>query len=267
MVNSGYIFDIKKFSINDGPGIRTTIFFKGCPLNCSWCHNPESRKMKPEKIRDTSYNWSIYSLSCSPDVIGKFVTSDEVLNEVKKDIPFFEESDGGITFSGGEPLLQVDFLFTLLTRCKSLDINTAVDTSGHTSFSNLLKIYSLTDIFLFDLKILDNERHKNFTGVSNTIILDNLIRLTSLGNKVTVRIPIIPGVNDDEVNISQMVDYLKELNIKQINILPFHNSASAKYRRLNMENKFESIKNLSFEDMEEFKNKFAMTGKPVIVGG
>ncbi len=263
----GFIFDIKRYSINDGPGIRSTVFLKGCPLNCLWCHNPESRRLKPEKVKSDSYTWSIYSQSCDPGIIGKEVTDLAVIEEVEKDIPFYQESGGGVTFSGGEPLLQEEFLFSMLSLCRQKGIHTVVDTSGYAPFSVIKKIYTVTDIFLYDMKIFNNELHEKYTGVSNNKILENLAGLTAMGNKVIVRIPVIPGVNDTDVNIQEIVDYLKPLNILGINLLPFHNSASSKYSRMNIENKFIGTKSLSGEEMESLRMKFALAGKLVSVGG
>jgi pyruvate formate lyase activating enzyme len=267
MPEIGYIFDIKKFSINDGPGIRTTVFFKGCPLDCWWCHNPESRSLKPEKVEELTYSWSIYSQSCSPEIIGKEAAASEVFYEIEKDLPFYRESNGGATFSGGEPLLQPQFLLSLLSMCKEKDIHTAVDTSGFTNFDNFSLIYNLTDLFLFDLKIMDEEEHRKFTGVSNKVILENLDKLSGMGDKVIVRIPLIPSVNDSEENISRIINYLKEKNIRQINLLPFHNSASSKYRRLGRENKLPDLFPQDNDEMEKFKKQFSDAGFPVSIGG
>jgi pyruvate formate lyase activating enzyme len=180
MEEKGFIFDIKKYSINDGPGIRTTVFLKGCPLNCLWCHNPESRNMKPERISASSYSWNFYSQSCDPEIIGREASTNEIFGEIKKDIPFYEESSGGVTFSGGEPLLQINFLKSLLTICKTSGIHTAVDTSGYVPYANFETILSLTDLFLFDIKIVSEELHHKYTGVSNKLIMENLQKLTSI---------------------------------------------------------------------------------------
>jgi pyruvate formate lyase activating enzyme len=267
MRETGYIFDIKKYSVNDGPGIRTAVFFKGCPLNCWWCHNPESQHMKPEKIQWNSLSWSIYSQSCSSDVIGKLVKTEEVMAEIIKDIPFYEESGGGVTFSGGEPMLQLQFLHSLLQLCKEKEIHTAVDTSGFTPYANFRKIYDHTDLFLYDLKIFDDELHKMYTGVSNRTILTNLEKLSSLGNKINIRIPVIPGINDFDDNISRIIDMLKKLNIKQIDLLPYHSIAQSKYKKLNKEIKVSNISSQTTESLELLKTRFSETGIPVSIGG
>jgi pyruvate formate lyase activating enzyme len=264
---SGYIFDIKKYSVNDGPGIRTTVFLKGCPLHCWWCHNPESQNMKSEKVEALTHSWSIYSQSCSPDVIGKEVSPEEVFNEIKKDIPFYEESGGGVTFSGGEPMLQMQFLTSLLKLCRDGGINTAVDTTGFTPYSNFEKIYDLTDIFLYDLKIFEEELHKFYTGVSNRIILSNLDQLAARGNKVILRIPVITDINDYEDNITGIIDFIKQMNIREIDLLPYHNSASAKYKRLNKESRLADLTPPAEEQMNIIRKRFTETGIPVLIGG
>lgn len=263
----GFIFNIKKYCINDGPGIRTTVFLKGCPLNCWWCHNPESRKLKPEPVKGNSYSWSIYSQSCSPDVIGKEVSIEEILLEIFKDIPFYEESGGGVTFSGGEPLLQPEFLMNLLVGCKNENIHTAVDTSGFSDFSILEKISGITDLFLYDLKIIDDDTHKKFTGVSNKLIHENLVRLLDAGNKIIIRIPVIPAINNAPEKINDFINFLSPLNIQEINLLPFHNSAVSKYSRMNIENRLPDLVPLQTEEMEKLRIKFLETGKKVSVGG
>jgi pyruvate formate lyase activating enzyme len=267
MSQNGYIFDIKKFSVNDGPGIRTTVFLKGCPLNCWWCHNPESQNMKPEKVNELSYSWSFYSQSCSADIIGKEVTADEVFEELVKDIPFYEESGGGVTFSGGEPMLQLTFLKKLLELCSGKNIQTAVDTTGFTPFSNFDKIYEQTDLFLYDIKIFEDELHKLYTGVSNRIILNNLEKLSMKGNKVILRIPLIPGITDYEDNISKLIAFIKDMNIREVNLLPYHNSASSKYRRLNKESKLGQLIPQTPEQLTFLKKRFSETGIPVSIGG
>jgi pyruvate formate lyase activating enzyme len=263
----GYIFDIKKYSVNDGPGIRTTVFFKGCPLNCWWCHNPESQNLKPDKAESDSQRWSIYSQSCSPDMIGREISSDDLMKEIEKDIPFYQESDGGVTFSGGEPMQQVTFLFELLKLCKDKSIHTAVDTSGYTPFSNFEKIYDFTDLFLYDIKVYDEELHKMYTGVSNRVILNNLQKLGIMGNKLNIRIPLIPGVNDHDDNIWKIIEMIKETRIKKIDLIPYHSLASAKYNRLKKEERLTNISPFTAEEIEIFRTRFAKTGIPVSIGG
>ncbi len=268
MESKGYIFDIKKFSIHDGPGIRTTVFFKGCPLNCWWCHNPESQKIEPEEILGCTFRWSMSYSAKNRNVVGKEVYTDEVIREIEKDFPFYEESGGGATFSGGEPMLQTDFLFSLLKECKSRDIPTAIDTTGYTPFTQFEKIYDSTDIFLYDLKLIDELKHIKYTNVSNKIILDNLKKLTSNGKKVILRIPIIPGITDTEENINQTIDYISSLkNINEVDLLPFHKTANSKYERMKKENKIHDIEPPTDEEMKNLYDRFSALGCTVKIGG
>jgi len=268
MRETGFIFDIKKFSIHDGPGIRTTIFFKGCPLNCWWCHNPESQKKEPEEFPGCTFRGSMSYPSNNRNVIGKKVCVDEVMREIEKDFPFYEESSGGATFSGGEPMLQTEFLYELLKRCKAKDIPTAVDTTGYTSFNNFEKIYDTTDVFLYDLKLMDEQKHIQYSGVSNKLIHQNLERLTSNGKKVVLRIPIIPGITDTDENINQTIDYISLLkNIAEINLLPFHRTANSKYEKMKKENKLPNIKPPANEEMNRLKDRFSSLGANIKIGG
>jgi pyruvate formate lyase activating enzyme len=267
MKETGYIFDIKKYSINDGPGIRTTIFFKGCPLNCLWCHNPESQQLKPEKI-DSSGRWNYYSYSCSSSTIGKEITPIEVFTEIKKDIPFYNESGGGATFSGGEPLMQPEFLLRLLKLCKEHNIQTAVDTSGYASYKIFEAIEDHTDLFLFDIKIADEELHKKYTGVSNKLITENLTKLSSRVNKIIIRIPVIPSVNDDDININKIINLLSSLSgYREVNLLPYHNSAKEKYGKLGKEYKLSELHSSSIESIKQTSEAFQRAGIPVTIGG
>jgi pyruvate formate lyase activating enzyme len=264
----GYIFDIKKFSIHDGPGIRTTVFMKGCPLNCWWCHNPESKKIEPEEFPGCTFRWSNSYSADNRDVIGKEAFTDEVMREIEKDFLFYEESGGGATFSGGEPMLQTDFLLSLLTECKSKDISTAVDTTGYAPFKNFEKIYNVADIFLYDLKLMDEDAHIKYTGVSNKIIHENLERLSSNGKRVILRIPIIPGITDTNENIERTIGYISSLrNITEVDLLPFHKTANSKYEKMKKENKLPNIEPPANEAMEKLKKKFSLLGCTIKIGG
>ena len=235
--NAGVVFDIKKFSIHDGPGIRTTVFLKGCPLRCLWCHNPESQRSGPEVMlrgerciacaacleacaqgaitingsgavtdRALCIECGLCTASCyaeARELVGRTMTVAEVLAEIEGDISFYDESGGGVTFSGGDPLLQRDFLLALLKACRAKEIHTAVDTSGSFSWPALEMIRPYVDLFLYDLKLMDEERHKRVTGVSNRLILQNLEALSKLGHKIIIRVAVVPGINDDERNIYQ----------------------------------------------------------------
>lgn len=264
----GYIFDIKKYSINDGPGIRTTVFFKGCPLKCWWCHNPESQRKLPEKFEECTFRWHLSNDYENKQRIGSEVTSEQVIAEIEKDVPFYEESNGGATFSGGEPMLQINFLNELLTLCKAKEIRTAVDTTGYTDFNNFELIYNATDLFLYDLKLIDDDLHIKYTGVSNKTIHHNLKLLTDLGNKVVLRIPIIPHVNNNGKNLDEMLKFISSLkNIREINLLPYHKNAAAKYTKMKIENKLPELEPPSKEEMNLLKDFFESTGINVKTGG
>ena len=242
---TGYIFDIKKFAIHDGPGIRTTIFLKGCPLRCWWCHNPESIKKISESGNCEEKNNSL----------TKKYSIDETLSIIKKDLVFYDESGGGVTFSGGEPLIQIDFLDEMLKTCKKNDLSTVVDTCGYVSTDSFKRIYKNTDLFLFDLKLFDDELHKKYTGVSNKLIKENLEYLSSINAIVIIRIPLIPDITDTEENLSAISNYLLGFNnIARIDLLPYNKLAEDKYRRLNKESKLGNVDTQSDNKLAEIKD-------------
>jgi pyruvate formate lyase activating enzyme len=232
-MQKGIIFDIKRFAVHDGSGIRTTVFFKGCPLSCQWCHNPESIDTKPQKItKQISLDGKTFEKN---EIIGKEMSVQEVMTEVLKDMVFYEQSRGGVTFSGGEPLLQIEFLKELLVECKKENLHVTLDTCGLSSTEAFESILDLVDLFLFDLKIMDDEQHKNYVGTSNKTILRNLELLAIKKKNITIRFPVIPKVTDTEKNINEMLKFLKKLPaITEINLLPYHNIATEKYKRLDL---------------------------------
>jgi pyruvate formate lyase activating enzyme len=218
----GIIFDIKRFAIHDGPGIRTTVFFKGCPLSCFWCHNPESRKPGLEEINSAKIDKVLK--------LGRKVSVSALKKELLADRVFYESSGGGVTFSGGEPSQQMDFLEAVLTVCKQEGIHTAVDTSAFVKESLLRRILPLTDLFLFDLKMMDPEKHKKYTGVSNDLILSNLKMLVNQKASLDLRLPLIPGYNDSESDLLAMISFIKSLDgIGKIHLLPYHQTGRHKY--------------------------------------
>ena len=244
-MQTGTIFDIKRYAIHDGPGIRITIFLQGCPLQCWWCHNPEGIPIEPApRIR------------ASKEVLTERpVSVRELMEEIEKEIVFFDESGGGVTFSGGEPLMQPVFLQSILEECKKLDLHTALDTTGYASPQHLESVMDLVDLFLYDLKLIDEERHIQYTGVSCQPILENLKRLINHQKDVTIRFPLIPSITDTEENIVELGDYLSSLNrIKTIHILPYHKTASEKYRRLHREDKMKGIEPPAAERIEASRN-------------
>jgi pyruvate formate lyase activating enzyme len=234
------IFDIKRFAIHDGPGIRTTVFFKGCPMDCQWCHNPESKTAYPEDImRNDRIGERIFRRK---ETIGSYYTVDDVLAIVQEDRLFYENSGGGVTFSGGEPMQQVDFLQQLLVSCKKKEIHTAVDTSGLAKISSFERILPHTDLFLFDIKHLDEQKHRDYTTVSNKQVLSNLDFLLQQGASILLSIPIIPGFNDDDFHLHQLKTFIEERreDLVGIRLLPYHDIES-KYKRCDKSDQFQEF--------------------------
>ncbi len=305
MKTKGLIYDIKKFSIHDGPGIRTTVFLKGCPLNCLWCHNPESIDNRKEfmynienctlcgecvstcpedalVIKNGKLKWDrntcIFCGECelvciyrAREVVGEEYSIDEILKEIEKDKIIYEESEGGVTLSGGEPLDQVDFLMELLIRLKEKKIHSAVDTSGYSSWEKLKKVSKYVDLFLYDIKLIDDKKHKDFIGKSNEIILENLIKLDEIHNNINIRIPLILGsresINIDDENIDNIIKLLKATKIKKVSLLPYHNGALHKYKKLGREYKNDLMKRPKDELIGYIKEKFEKSGFTVKIGG
>ena len=273
MTTIGTIFDIKRFSIHDGPGIRSTVFLKGCPLTCKWCHNPESQSPIPELVFHperclncgacaevcpagvTVINGGeVHYLSgnngecqvcgkcalvCYPgarELIGYEISPGEVVGELVKDLPFYQESGGGVTFSGGEPLFQIDFLEETLKLCKEQGLHTALDTCGACSWEDLERLLPYLDLVLYDIKVMDNTQHTAYTGSSNKMILDNFQRLSQTKIPLRIRRPVIPGVNDSPEEIEALGDFIHNQNgVKRIDLLPYHALSADKYKRLGRE--------------------------------
>jgi len=258
----GTIFRIKKYALHDGPGIRTTIFFKGCPLNCRWCHNPEGLEIEPETMDP------MHAATTSRQTIGKMVTVEEVLTEIEKDLIFYDESGGGVTFSGGEPLLQAAFLEALIEACNAHNIHTTLDTSGYAPPEIFRVVAAKSDLIFFDLKMMDDERHLKFTGVSNKLILNNLKDMAGNGQRINIRFPLIPGMTDDPENVQQMAQFVKSLaTIGQIDLLPYHRTAEGKYERLGRANRMEGVSPLADEQVQNIKQELETYGFCVNIGG
>jgi pyruvate formate lyase activating enzyme len=269
MKTTGVIFNLIRYAIHDGPGIRSTVFFKGCPLRCWWCHNPESQNLAPEAIEQVNHRSYLNSLRVDSDgMIGRKVSVDEIMNEIRKDIIFYDQSGGGVTFSGGEPLLQPRFLKSLLAACKEEGIRTAVDTSGYAPWKVFAEIRGLVDLFLYDLKIFNDAEHVKYTGVSNRLIHRNLVRLAENGNRIFLRIAIIPGVTDTGENLEQMAAFISKLkNVEKIHLLPYNPIGEGKYSKLGRECRLPHFKMQTNREMERFKEKFESTGFKIKMGG
>jgi len=264
----GLIFSIKKYSVHDGPGIRVTFFMKGCPLSCRWCHNPEGISplqesvVQTRKVGDKEFHVA--------ETAGKYYDVEELLEIAGKDRIFIQKKEGGITFSGGEPLMQPEFLLEALTAFRENGYHTAVDTSGYSSPENFRTILPFTDLFLFDIKHLDELKHIELTGVSNTGILENFRLILKSGRDIMVRIPVVPGINDDDEHLKQLRGFLSEaacFNLRKISLLPYHTIGSSKYRNLNLIYRMNDTKQPSPERMKELKEYFSATGIKVKIGG
>ena len=298
----GYVSNIQKFSVNDGYGIRTMVFLLGCTLRCKWCQNPETLENKPTlmHVADLCKGCNRCRRVCSkggPQIIvnnqvvlnrsacikcfqcaencpydalklsGKEMTAEEVLKEVMKDKVFYQQSGGGVTISGGEPLLQIDFTAEILRLVKKEKIGTCIETAGNVPWSSFEKILPDTDLFLYDVKLLDSEKHKEWTGADNRLILENLEKLSQTGKEVIVRIPLIPDVNDGR-EFQDIVDFAAKLKtIREIHILPFHHLGSSKYDQMDMEYSMRDYREDN-DDMVEKCEQYAVDkGFRVSVGG
>ena len=246
---TGRIFDIKRFSSHDGPGIRSTVFLTGCPLRCAWCHNPEA-----------------FALHAGTGGNTRGVTVSELIRELERDIPYYDNSGGGVTISGGEPLFQGRFTLDLLARCRKRELHTALDTCGLVESSLLAEAASLADLILYDLKAMNLEAHRHWTGASNSRILENLSMLHSLAVPVWIRFPLIPGANDDDGNLEAMTDFLSATRFRRISILPYHKIADGKYQRIGLENRMSGVEPPSAARIEVIRTRFAKAGFDVRVG-
>jgi pyruvate formate lyase activating enzyme len=311
----GRIYDIQKFSVHDGPGIRTTVFLGGCPLRCLWCHNPDSiskeYKLSFIKIKCVGIERcglcisacskgaltegeKVYSYAFQSDISiiaidrekcnlcgncteickakslvmsGRDMTLGSVIDIVNKDKSYYENSGGGMTVSGGEPLLQTDFTVALLKTAKEMGINTCLDTSGFSEWGNLKRTIQYVDLYLYDIKQMDSQKHKKYTGVPNEIILNNIKNLAAAGAKIQVRFPIIPGHNDDETNLRATGQFIRSLedSVTMLQILPYHRLGLTKYERLGQKNLLEDLTPPTSERMEEVKAMLEEYFKPVVI--
>lgn len=285
---TGFMYALKRFAIHDGPGIRTTLFLKGCPLSCLWCHNPEGKSFSPQiaiykhkcslcrKCEIVCKN-NVHQFDCSHnllrdnctfcskcesvcfnnaiEIFGKEITVDSALKMLIEDKLFYESSSGGVTISGGEPLMQKDFVKELLIRLKEENVHTAIDTCGFVNTEVFNEIVPYTDVFLYDIKAFSEETHIKYTGKSNKIIWENLAFLDSINKPVIIRFPFIPGYNDFEAE-----DIAKKLssfnNILSVDILPYHNFSSSKYDALDLIDTMPKIPVPEWEETEKIKEIF-----------
>lgn len=263
---AGRIARISRCAVHDGPGIRTAVFFKGCPLRCAWCHSPETQALAPDLLllpdrclacgacvsacvrgaatlgddgptvdRQRCAACGTCASACpagAREISGVWMTADALMRVIRRDVPFYDGSGGGVTFSGGEPLLQPTLLVALLEQCRTEGIRTAIETCGYASRRALIRASAFTSLFLFDLKIVDDTRHLAMTGVSNRRVLSNLRELAARQVPITIRFPLIPGLTDDEENVRGIGTLAASLGIARIDVLPYHRAGIAKYRRL-----------------------------------
>jgi pyruvate formate lyase activating enzyme len=297
----GRVFDIQRFSLHDGPGIRTLVFLKGCPLRCVWCSNPESQKYDPEIMFDASKcmdcgtciavcplnaieeNKTVHRINrqrcnscgncteaCPTRALrfsGNRMSVKTVLKEIEKDREFYDSSGGGVTFSGGEPLGQPEFLKHLLMACKSRDFHTALETCGSVKWEHFENILAYTNLFLYDVKQMDPVEHEKLTGNDNRWVLENLEKLCRIGANVIIRMPVVPGANDSEKNLTATAELVTRLGITEIHLLPYHNYGESKYRMLGNDYALMDLEPASGKHLDAPKRVFERYGLRVSIGG
>lgn len=291
------ITNIQKYSIHDGDGIRTTVFFKGCPLKCKWCHNPETQNFKKQILTNREKCTGCEScilvcpnnavrlvdgkavtdhekctgcgicvkncLSNIREVAGKEYTVKELVKELKKDEMFYEESGGGVTLSGGEVMcMDMDYIEALAKELYRQGITVTIDTCGYAPYDNFKRILPYVNTFLYDIKAMDRDVHKEFIGVDNTLILENLERLSADNARIYIRIPTIKGVNADEKSMKAVIEWLlaHKIKVAQVNLLPYHNTGSSKYGRLEKAYYGEALETPTNEEMEHYVVLFKSAG-------
>lgn len=262
MGTKGTLFRIKRYALHDGPGIRTTLFFKGCPLACRWCHNPEGQAAEIQEMAGSRADGGRRRR------VGWTLSVGEALAEIEKDVLFYDDSGGGVTFSGGEPLAQASFLADLLDECRRREIHTAVDTSGYAAPEVFRRVAGRADLLLFDLKLMDDGAHREWTGVSNGPIVQNFMTACREGVALRLRVPLVPGVTAASDNIEKITDFLRRCGwAGHIDLLPFHRIGDDKYRRLGMANAMAGVPDLSPETISEIRSFLTDSGFDVTIGG
>lgn len=291
---TGTIFNVQRFSTHDGPGIRTTVFFKGCPMRCVWCHNPEGIAPRPEMVRIESrciecgqchvaceVGASVDRAACracgrcadgcptgARQLVGRRVGAAELVAAVMRDAPFYDESGGGVTFSGGEPLMQPEFLADVLGRCRRAGVHTAVDTCGAAPDAVAEELARCADLFLFDLKHTDPRRHLELTGVPLEVVLTTLATLSGQGARIWLRLPLVPPLNDQPDHLAEVARIAAATRgVERISVLPFHANAAAKHARLASMDRQAGIVPPSADQITAVTAQLGRAGLPVAVGG
>lgn len=299
--NKAIIFNVQKFCVHDGPGIRTTVFFKGCPLHCLWCHNPEGQTHAKQLLWNhekcmlcgrcieicpahaigrsdgtLSYDARL-CLRCgrcaeacvnnAREIVGVEYTIGELLDEIERDRPFYDQSGGGVTLSGGEAMSQIEFVAELAAACRKRGISVAVDTCGAAPFGDFERIMPYVERFLYDVKVMDPALHRRYTGRDNRQILDNLRRLAADGANVNLRLPLIEGVNADDANIGAVIELAAQLHIRDVNLLPYHKIGQDKYARLRRRRRQTEMAAPSQARMDQIRTMFEERGFCVRIGG
>ena len=297
MAETGTIFNIQRYSLHDGDGIRTNVFFKGCPMYCKWCSNPESQKYYPEvSITESNCIGCGYCRDACPSgalgqkawdekkctfcrecesacptgalkLLGKSMTVAEVVEEVTKDLPFYRASGGGVTFTGGEPIAQSLFAEALAKKLKELYIHLAIETSGYAPWEDLERVVLNADQILYDIKHMDPAVHQIWTGVENVVILDNAEKVAKLGKDLIIRLPVIGGINDDHDNVNKTALFAKQIGVREIHFLPYHRFGEVKYKKLNKEYDCDTFFTPKDDRIQLLKNTVEGYGLKVSIGG
>lgn len=296
------LFNIQRFCVHDGPGIRTTLFFKGCSMNCAWCHNPESKAFFKEISYDDQkcnacgqcilqcpqkrllkegsrivVDPAILCIGCenctdmciqeARELAGREKSITQLMKSIEADRLFYEESQGGVTFSGGEALCQIKVLVPLAEQCHTKGIHVAIDTCGNVPYAHFEKILPYTNLVLYDIKHLNSETHRAFTGVGNQLILDNLMKLAETHVAIWLRLPLITGFNATDEYIDKLIDQIRDLRIEQVHLLPYHTIAVDKYRRFGMSYDHNRFNKPSKQWLNETTHKFENAGFKTLIGG